>query len=99
MYTNILLTSDGSELSEKAIRTGIAFAKSINAKVTGFYAEHKPSLLAYGRTRAGDVTRRRQVVAGAGAHRARAEEPSRHRRGRIGAGGVRVLPSPCQASV
>ena len=48
MYTNILLTSDGSELSETAIRTGIAFAKSINAKVTGFYAEHKPSLLAYG---------------------------------------------------
>ena len=48
MFRNILLPTDGSELSELAIRKCIEFAKSITAKVTGFHAEHKPSLLAYG---------------------------------------------------
>jgi nucleotide-binding universal stress UspA family protein len=48
VFKNILLPTDGSELSERAIRKCIAFAKSINAKVTGFHAEHRPSLLAYG---------------------------------------------------
>jgi len=35
MYKNILLPTDGSELSEKAIRHGIALAKAVGAKVTG----------------------------------------------------------------
>jgi nucleotide-binding universal stress UspA family protein len=35
MYTNILIPTDGSELSNKAIRHGIALAKACNAKVTG----------------------------------------------------------------
>ena len=35
MYTNILIPTDGSELSNKAIRHGIALAKTCNAKVTG----------------------------------------------------------------
>ena len=38
MFKNILLPTDGSPLSEAAIRKGVQFAKSINAKVTGFYA-------------------------------------------------------------
>jgi nucleotide-binding universal stress UspA family protein len=38
MYRHILFPTDGSELSRKAIREGIAFAKSINAKITGVHA-------------------------------------------------------------
>jgi nucleotide-binding universal stress UspA family protein len=37
MFQHILLPTDGSELSEAAIHKGIQFAKSINAKVTGFH--------------------------------------------------------------
>ena len=42
MYKHILLPTDGSPLSEQAVRSGIALAKSLNARVTGFFA--KPSL-------------------------------------------------------
>jgi nucleotide-binding universal stress UspA family protein len=35
MFKHILLPTDGSELSEKAIREGMRFANSIAAKVTG----------------------------------------------------------------
>ena len=34
MYKHILIPTDGSELSRKAIEHGVALAKSINAKVT-----------------------------------------------------------------
>ena len=34
MYKHILIPSDGSELSEKAVKQGLALAKSIGAKVT-----------------------------------------------------------------
>jgi len=34
MYKHILIPTDGSELSEKALKQGMAFAKSIGAKVT-----------------------------------------------------------------
>ena len=37
MFTHILLPTDGSPLSEAAVRQGVRFAKGINAKVTGFY--------------------------------------------------------------
>lgn len=37
MFKHILLPTDGSELSNVAIRKGIQFAKSINAAVTGFH--------------------------------------------------------------
>jgi nucleotide-binding universal stress UspA family protein len=43
MFKHILLPTDGSELSEAAIRQGIRFAKSISAKVTGLcvmYLQH-----------------------------------------------------------
>lgn len=41
MYKNILLPTDGSELSEKAIRSGIRLAKLLGAKVTGVYVSPK----------------------------------------------------------
>ena len=34
MYKHILIPTDGSELSARAVREGMAFAKSIGAKVT-----------------------------------------------------------------
>jgi nucleotide-binding universal stress UspA family protein len=34
MYKHILIASDGSDLAQKAVRHGIAFAKEIGAKVT-----------------------------------------------------------------
>ncbi|HXJ84840.1 MAG TPA: universal stress protein [Candidatus Methylomirabilis sp.] len=34
MYKSILIPTDGSELSEMAVRQGIVFAKSVHAKVT-----------------------------------------------------------------
>ena len=36
MFRHILLPTDGSPLSEVAVRKGIEFAKTINARVTGF---------------------------------------------------------------
>jgi nucleotide-binding universal stress UspA family protein len=41
MFKHILLPTDGSPLSEVAIRQGIQFAKSIGAKVTGLCAMPK----------------------------------------------------------
>ena len=37
MFKHILLPTDGSELSEVAIRKGIELAKAIKARITGFY--------------------------------------------------------------
>ncbi len=37
MFKHILLPTDGSKQSEAAIQNGIQFAKSLNAKVTGFH--------------------------------------------------------------
>ena len=48
MFKHILLPTDGSPLSRKAIRAGIAFAKSIGARVTGFYSPEQYEVLAYG---------------------------------------------------
>jgi nucleotide-binding universal stress UspA family protein len=38
MYQHILLPTDGSELSGRAIKAGIEFAKALKAGVTGLYA-------------------------------------------------------------
>jgi nucleotide-binding universal stress UspA family protein len=35
MYKHILIPTDGSDLSNKALRYGVALAKAVNAKVTG----------------------------------------------------------------
>ena len=37
MFKNILIPTDGSKLSQKAVKSGIAFAKGIKARVTGCY--------------------------------------------------------------
>ena len=38
MYKHILIPTDGSKLSEKAIEAGIEFARFVHARVTGFTA-------------------------------------------------------------
>ena len=37
MFKHILLPTDGSNLSEAAVRMGVQLAKTVNAKVTGFH--------------------------------------------------------------
>jgi len=37
MFKHVLLPTDGSKLSEDAIRLGVQLAKTMNAKVTGFH--------------------------------------------------------------
>jgi nucleotide-binding universal stress UspA family protein len=38
MFKNILVPTDGSELSQKAVVRGVALAKAVGAKVTAFFA-------------------------------------------------------------
>lgn len=38
MFKNILIPTDGSEPSHKAVTQGVALAKSVGAKVTAFFA-------------------------------------------------------------
>ena len=47
MFKHILLPTDGSALSELAIRRGIEFAKDINAQVTGFCARPEFHVFTY----------------------------------------------------
>lgn len=35
MFKNVLIPTDGSKLSAKAIKSGVAFARSVNAQITG----------------------------------------------------------------
>ncbi|MEO8165600.1 MAG: universal stress protein [Betaproteobacteria bacterium] len=48
MFKNILLPTDGSALSKKAIKAGVALAQAVGAKVTGFYSPEQYEILAYG---------------------------------------------------
>jgi nucleotide-binding universal stress UspA family protein len=47
MFKHMLLPSDGSPLSEAAMRKGIQFAKTINARVTGFCMTPKLRYFSY----------------------------------------------------
>lgn len=47
MFKRILLPTDGSEISRKAVEKGVAFAKSINAAVVGFIAAADYTALLY----------------------------------------------------
>jgi nucleotide-binding universal stress UspA family protein len=38
MFKNVLIPTDGSPLSQKAVVKGVELAKSLGAKVTGFFA-------------------------------------------------------------
>lgn len=37
MFKNILIPTDGSALSRRAVRDGVELAKKLGARVTGFY--------------------------------------------------------------
>lgn len=47
MFKNILIPTDGSELSQKAAAKGIALAKSLGAKVTVFFAAPPATPIVY----------------------------------------------------
>ncbi|HZP86923.1 MAG TPA: universal stress protein [Burkholderiales bacterium] len=47
MFKKILLPTDGSDLSKKAVKKGIEFAKSIGASVVGFYSPEDYRVLMY----------------------------------------------------
>ena len=48
MFRNILIPTDGSALSGKAIQAGVAMARTLGARVTGFYSPERYEILAYG---------------------------------------------------
>lgn len=48
MFKHILIPIDGSEFSDRVIDLGVCFAKSIQARVTGFIAEPDYTLPSYG---------------------------------------------------
>jgi nucleotide-binding universal stress UspA family protein len=47
MFKHLLLPTDGSQLSEAAVRNGIEFAKGIHARVTGLYVMPEFHVLTY----------------------------------------------------
>lgn len=61
MFEHILLPTDGSPLSEIAIRKGIELARSIQAKVTGLCVLPKQRYFSYDSELSGDV--RKQIAA------------------------------------
>ncbi len=48
MFKHILIPTDGSALSEAAIRAGVELARTVGARVTGFFAAPAPTPLVYG---------------------------------------------------
>ena len=48
MFKNILIPTDGSALSRKAIKAGVTLARALGAGVTGFYSPEQYEILAYG---------------------------------------------------
>lgn len=48
MFKHILLPTDGSPVAAKAVKAGVALAKEIGAKVTGYYALELLPLAHYG---------------------------------------------------
>ncbi|WP_065752281.1 universal stress protein [Bradyrhizobium paxllaeri] len=52
MYTNILLSTDGSDVARKGVKHGIALAKALNAKVTVITVT-EPLLVEFGTGHAG----------------------------------------------
>jgi nucleotide-binding universal stress UspA family protein len=47
MYKNILIPTDGSPLSRAAVLAGVGLAKSMSAKVTGFFAAPPATPIVY----------------------------------------------------
>src|SRR5437016_5270781 len=48
MFKHILIPTDGTELSKIAVDAGIQFAKTIGARITGFYAASEYSVPPFG---------------------------------------------------
>ena len=48
MFKHILIPTDGSEVAAKAIRAGVALAKEMGAKVTGYHAQEPVPTHIYG---------------------------------------------------
>lgn len=48
MYRRILIATDGSRLSRRAIARGVALAKSLDATIVGFHARLPDPVLYYG---------------------------------------------------
>jgi len=48
MFKNILIPTDGSALSRKAIKAGVELARTVGARITGFYSPEQYEVLAYG---------------------------------------------------
>jgi nucleotide-binding universal stress UspA family protein len=42
MFKHILLPTDGSQLSQDAVRRAVMFAQAAGARITAFYAMHEP---------------------------------------------------------
>lgn len=47
MFKNIMIPTDGSPLSQKAVVQGVALAKSVGAKVTAFFAAPPATPIVY----------------------------------------------------
>jgi nucleotide-binding universal stress UspA family protein len=47
MYRKILIPTDGSPISRKAVVQGIAFAKEVGAKVVGFFSPEDYRVMMY----------------------------------------------------
>lgn len=47
MYKNILIPTDGSKLSARAIADGVRLAKALGARVTGLFAAPAPTPVVY----------------------------------------------------
>jgi nucleotide-binding universal stress UspA family protein len=48
MFKHILIPTDGTALSEAAVRAGVEMARALGARVTGFFAAPAPTPLVYG---------------------------------------------------
>ena len=47
MFKHILIPTDGSAISDEAARAGVALAKALGARVTGFFAAPAPTPVVY----------------------------------------------------
>ena len=71
MFKHILIPTDGSPVSAKAVKAGLEFARQSGAKVTGFYALEAVPAHLYGE---GYVTDRRLAAEFEKRHRANAKK-------------------------
>ena len=71
MFKHILIPTDGSPVSAKAVKAGLEFAKQAGAKVTGFYAVEALPAHLYGE---GYVADRQMIAEFEKRHRANAKK-------------------------